>query len=51
MKVVAVETVQLAEFPFLFWLRMHTDAGVIGTCETFWATGPLASYINDKVAT
>ena len=43
MKVVGVETLQLAEFPFLFWLRVHTDAGIIGTGETFWAPGPVAS--------
>ena len=50
MKVVAVETLQLAEFPFLFWLRVHTDAGIVGTGETFWAPGPVASYIHDNVA-
>ena len=50
MKVIAVETLQLAEFPFLFWLRVHTDAGIIGTGETFWAPGPVASYIHDNVA-
>ena len=50
MKVVALETLQLAEFPFLFWLRVHTDAGIIGTGETFWAPGPVASYIHDNVA-
>ena len=37
MKVVALETLQLAEFPFLFWLRIPTDAGLIGTGATFWA--------------
>ena len=50
MRVVALETLQLAEFPFLFWLRVHTDAGIIGTGETFWAPGPVASYIHDNVA-
>src|SRR6187401_697954 len=50
MKVVGVETLQLAEFPLLFWLRVHTDAGIIGTGETFWAPGPVASYIHDGVA-
>ncbi len=50
MKIVALETLQLAEFPFLFWLRVHTDAGIVGTGETFWAPGPVASYIHDNVA-
>lgn len=50
MKVTALETLTIAEFPFLFWLRVHTDAGIVGTGETFWAPGPVASYIHDNVA-
>ena len=50
MKVTAVETLQLAEFPFLFWLRLHTDAGITGTGESFWAPGPVAAYVHDNVA-
>ena len=50
MKVTAVETIQLAEFPALLWLRVHTDAGVIGTGETFFAPGPVAAYLHDNVA-
>ncbi len=50
MKVTAVETLTIAEFPFLFWLRVHTDVGIVGTGETFWAPGPVASYIHDNVA-
>ncbi|MBV8566078.1 MAG: mandelate racemase/muconate lactonizing enzyme family protein [Methylobacteriaceae bacterium] len=50
MKITSVETLQLAEFPFLLWLRLHTDAGLIGTGETFFAAGPVAAYIHDNVA-
>lgn len=50
MKISALETLQLAEFPFLLWLRIHTDAGIIGTGETFWAPGPVASYLHDNAA-
>jgi galactonate dehydratase len=50
MKITALETLRLAEFPFLLWLRVHTDAGIIGTGETFWAPGPVASYLHDNVA-
>jgi galactonate dehydratase len=49
-KVTAIETIELAEFPFLLWLRIHTDEGLIGTGETFWAPGPVASYIHANVA-
>ncbi len=50
MKVTAIETLRLAEFPFLLWLRVHTDRGIIGTGETFWAPGPVASYLHENVA-
>ena len=39
MKITALETLQLAEFPFLFWLRVHTDAGIVGTGETLLGAG------------
>jgi galactonate dehydratase len=50
MKISAIETVELAEFPFLFWLRIHTDEGIIGTGETFWAPSPVAAYIHGNAA-
>ena len=50
MKVTAIETIGLAEFPFLFWLRVHTDDGLVGTGETFWAPEPVAAYIHSNVA-
>lgn len=50
MKIVAIETVELAEFPFLFWLRLHTDTGIVGTGETFFAPAPVAAYIHANVA-
>ena len=50
MKITAVETLELAEFPFLFWLRLHTDAGIVGTGETFFAPAPVAAYIHGNAA-
>ncbi len=50
MKITRLETLQLAEFPHLLWLRLHTDSGLAGTGETFWAPGPVASYLHDQVA-
>ena len=50
MKITLVETIELAEFPFLLWLRIHTDAGIIGTGETFFAPGPVAAYIHGNAA-
>jgi L-alanine-DL-glutamate epimerase-like enolase superfamily enzyme len=50
MKITRLDTLQIAEFPFLFWLQVHTDEGIVGTGETFWAPGPVATYIHDNVA-
>jgi galactonate dehydratase len=50
MKVTRIDTIQLAEFSKLLWLRIHTDTGLIGTGETFFAPGPAAAYIHDDVA-
>src|SRR5438046_6427657 len=50
MKVTALETIGLARFPFLFWLRVHTDEGIIGTGETFWAPAPVAAYVHGNAA-
>jgi L-alanine-DL-glutamate epimerase-like enolase superfamily enzyme len=50
MKITRLDTLQIAEFPFLFWLQLHTDEGIVGTGETFWAPGPVATYIHDNVA-
>jgi hypothetical protein len=50
MKITAVETIEIAEFPFLFWLRLHTDDGIIGTGETFWAPPPVAAYVHGNAA-
>ncbi|KXU35198.1 dehydratase [Cephaloticoccus capnophilus] len=50
MKITRIDTLQIGEFPFLLWLQVHTDSGLIGTGETFWAPGPVASYIHENVA-
>ena len=50
MKITRLDTVQIREFPFLLWLQIHTDSGLVGTGETFWAPGPVASYIHDNAA-
>lgn len=50
MKITRLDTLQIAEFPFLLWLQVHTDSGIVGTGETFWAPGPVATYIHDNVA-
>lgn len=50
MKITAVETIQLKEFPNLLWVQIHTDEGFIGLGETFYAVSPVASHIHETCA-
>ena len=34
MKITSLETIRLAAFPAHLWLRVHTDAGLVGLGET-----------------
>jgi len=50
MKITRVETVRLDEFTNLLWVRIHTDAGVIGLGETFFGAGAAEAYIHETAA-
>ena len=50
MKITGLETVQLGEFPNLLWLRIHTDQGLVGLGETFYAASTVASYVHEVLA-
>ena len=39
MKITAIETLRTDEFANVLWVRVHTDAGVIGLGETFYGAG------------
>ena len=50
MKITAVETVRLGEFPNLIWVRLHTDQGITGLGETFMGAEAVEAYIHESVA-
>ena len=50
MKIDRIETVRLAEFPNLVWLRVHTDEGLWGLGETSLAAGSVECYLHEFVA-
>jgi galactonate dehydratase len=50
MKITAVETLYVAEFGNVLWVRVHTDAGVIGLGETFYGAASVAAHIHDTLA-
>src|SRR5215212_6075018 len=50
MKITRLETLRLAEFPNLAWLRVHTDAGLAGLGETAFAAASVEAYLHEFVA-
>src|SRR6266540_4314206 len=50
MKITALETIQLAEFPNLLFVRLHTDEGLIGLGETFFGPHEVAAYLHHTAA-
>jgi L-alanine-DL-glutamate epimerase-like enolase superfamily enzyme len=50
MKITAIETLYARAFENVLWVRLHTDAGVIGLGETFYVAAAVASHIHDTLA-
>jgi galactonate dehydratase len=50
MKITKLETLRVAEFPKIVWLRVHTDEGLAGLGETSYAAGTVETYLHEHVA-
>ena len=50
MKITAIETIRLCEFPNLLWLHIHTDQGLIGLGETSFGARAVEAQIHETVA-
>jgi L-alanine-DL-glutamate epimerase-like enolase superfamily enzyme len=50
MKINAIETINLEEFPNLLWVHVHTDEGIVGLGETFYAVEPAIAHIHQTIA-
>lgn len=50
MKVTAVETIRLGEYPNLIWVLVHTDEGLTGLGETFFGARAVEAYIHESAA-
>ena len=50
MRITALETIQLAEFPNLCFVRRHPDAGLVGLGETFFGAHEVATYLHETAA-
>jgi L-alanine-DL-glutamate epimerase-like enolase superfamily enzyme len=49
-KITAVETITLGEFPNILWVQLHTDEGLVGLGETFYAVAPVAAHLHETCA-
>ena len=50
MKLAKLETLRLAEFPNLVWLRVHTDEGSSGLGETSYAAQSVETFLHEYIA-
>jgi L-alanine-DL-glutamate epimerase-like enolase superfamily enzyme len=49
-KITEIETLRTEEFANVLWVRVHTDAGLIGLGETFYGAGAVEAQIHDTFA-
>ena len=50
MKITALETIRLDEFPNVLWVRVHTDEGLVGLGETFFGARAVEAYLHESAA-
>jgi L-alanine-DL-glutamate epimerase-like enolase superfamily enzyme len=50
LKITAIETIQLREYPNLLWVQLQTDAGLVGLGETFRGADAVATQLHSQVA-
>jgi galactonate dehydratase len=50
MRVTALETIRLREFPNLLWVRVHGEDGLAGLGETFMAAAAVEAYLHEITA-
>lgn len=50
MRITALETLRTEEFANVIWVRVHTDAGIIGLGETFYGAGAVEAHLHDTLS-
>ena len=50
MRITAIETIHLADTPFVLYVRVETDEGLVGFGDTFMMTDAIAGYIHQRAA-
>ena len=50
MKITKIDTIQVESFPYLIFVQVHTDEGLIGVSDTYYATDAISGYIHQWAA-
>lgn len=50
MKITAIETIRLEDYPNIVWLQIHTNEGIIGLGETFFGAEAVSAYLHETAA-
>lgn len=50
MRIIAIETIRLGEFPNLLWLHVHTDESLVGLGETFFGARAVEAHLHETAA-
>ena len=50
MRITALETIQLDAFPYLIFVRVHTDEGLVGTSDTYYTTDAIRGFVHQWAA-
>mgnify|MGYP006228482545 FL=1 len=50
MKITAIETIRLGEFPNLLWVHVESDEGIKGLGEVFFGAGAVEAHIHEFIA-
>ena len=50
MKISALETIRIDEFPNVLWVRLHTDEGLVGLGETFFGARTVEAWLHESAA-
>jgi galactonate dehydratase len=49
-KISKLETIRLGEYPNLLFVRLHTDAGLVGLGETYFGAQAVEAYLHETAA-
>jgi galactonate dehydratase len=49
-KITALDTIQLADYPFLIIVRVHTEDGLVGVSDTFYTGDAIRGFVHETAA-